>query len=177
MEKVLRTLKEGDYVFVLFGANDQKSPDPRNVEHYKARLHTLVKDVRARKATPVLVTSVERMRGAITPTLGEYPQTARDVAAETGAALIDLNAQSVKMYVALGPKLRAAFADFSHVNGFGGYQLARCAVDGIQANKLDLAKFIVDDHQPFIPSQPGDPGNFSVPPSPPRAVAAKPAGS
>jgi hypothetical protein len=39
-------------------------------------------------------------------------------------------------------------------------------VEGIKANKLGIAKFLVKDVPPFDPAHPDPVGSFKVPPSP-----------
>jgi lysophospholipase L1-like esterase len=176
VEKVLTSLKRGDYVFVQFGHNDQKDRATNAVVTYKANLKKLVADTRERGATPVLVTSMERMAGLERDTLAEYPATVRLVAKEDGVALIDLHALSRKFYRALGGYLKQAFQDGTHHNNYGSYELAKCVVTGIQANHLPLAKFIVEDMPVFDPEHPDPIETFSVPPSP-AAASEKPEGN
>jgi lysophospholipase L1-like esterase len=176
VEKVLTSLKRGDYVFVQFGHNDQKDRATNAVAIYKANLKKLVADTRERGATPVLVTSMERMAGLERDTLAEYPATVRLVAKEDGVALIDLHAQSRKLYRALGGHLKQAFQDGTHHNNYGSYELARCVVEGIKSNHLPIAKSIVDDVLPFDPVHPDPIETFSVPPSP-SAATEKPDGN
>jgi len=126
--KVLSAIQAGDYLFVQFGHNDMKDRATNAVAVYKANLQQLVRDVRAKGATPVLVTSMERKGGVTRETLAEYPQTVRDVAREDGVALVDLHAMSRKLYAALGAELDGAFQDGTHHNAYGSYEMARCVV-------------------------------------------------
>ena len=77
---------------------------------------------------------------------------------------------SVAFYEALGPaKAPLAFSggtDVTHHSAYGAYELAKCVVEGIRANKLDLARFIKDDYQTFDPAHPDSPETFNIPPSP-----------
>ncbi len=165
VEKVFTSLRAGDYVFVQFGHNDQKDLAPDALAVYRANLKQLVADIRARGATPVLVTSMERMAGVEKDTLGEYPATVRSVATETGAALIDLHAMSRVFYKALGPDLKTAFQDGTHHNAYGSYELAKCVVAGIRENRLGLVKYLADDVPLFDPAHPDPVGEFHLPAS------------
>jgi lysophospholipase L1-like esterase len=176
VEKVLTSLRTGDYVFVQFGHNDQKDNAADALAVYKANLHKLVRDVRARGATPVLVTSMERTSGVEKDTLAGYPAAMQEVATEETAPLIDLHALSRTFYQALGPNLKRAFQDGTHHNAYGSYELARCIVEGIKANNLGLASFLVEDMPPFDPSHPDSLESFNVPASPQHS-AQKPEGS
>lgn len=146
LDKLLSRARPGDWVMIQFGHNDQKIQWPQTYAEaattYRAWLRTYLAEIRRRGATPLLVTSPERRNfddaGRIVPTLGDYPDAVRAVAREDHVALIDLNAMSVRVYQALGPKdaLRA-FADDgrdkTHFNEYGAQQLARCVVEGLRA--------------------------------------------
>jgi hypothetical protein len=70
-------------------------------------------------------------------------------------------------YEALGPEdSRKAFVDNTHHNSYGSYELAKCFVEGIKANRLGIARFLVRDVPPFNPAHPDPVDLFKVPPSP-----------
>jgi lysophospholipase L1-like esterase len=188
LEKILSTIKAGDYLFIQFAHNDQK-PGGAYVEPfttYKEQLQHYIGEARRRGAIPILVTSMHRRSfdadGKLANTLGDYPAAIRQTAAEEKAALIDLNAMSKAFYEALGPEGSAkAFViypagafpgqtselkDNSHFNNYGAYELARCIVEGIKVNKLGIAKFLADDGGPFDPGRPDPPDRWSLPLSP-----------
>jgi lysophospholipase L1-like esterase len=154
LEKVLSTMKAGDYLFIQFGHNDQKERGA-NVgafTTYKASLKLFIAKTRKLGGIPVLVTPIARRffegEGTIRNTLGDYPQAVREVAAEEKVALIDLNARSARFYESLGPeKSKTAFVgnDNTHTNAYGALELARCVADAIGESKLDLAKYLVDE--------------------------------
>jgi lysophospholipase L1-like esterase len=176
VEKVLTSLKPGDYVFIQFGHNDQKDRATNALAGYKRNLEKLLADIRERKATAVLVTSMERMAGIEKDTLGDYPSTMQEVAKQNDVALIDLHAMSRVLYRALGPQLKQAFQDGTHHNAYGSYELAKCVIEGIRQNRLPLAKHIVDDVPPFAPAHPDSLATFDIPASPSQA-SLKPEGS
>jgi lysophospholipase L1-like esterase len=164
-EKVLSLVRPGDYVFFQFGHNDMKDRATNALATYKSNLEALVDKLSAAGATPVLVTSMERKAGIKKDTLAGYPQTVWDIAAAKKVALIDLHAVSKVFYRALGPDLGKAFQDGTHHNNYGSYELAKCVVEGIRQDRLDLAKFIVDDVPPFDPAKPDSAADFRVPAS------------
>jgi lysophospholipase L1-like esterase len=164
-DKIFSLMKPGDYLFIQFGHNDQKSKETNALAIYKANLKKIVARTRKLGGTPVLVTSMERKAGVEKDTLGGYPQTVRDVAQEDGVALVDLNAMSRTFYRALGANLDKAFQDGTHHNNYGSYELAKCVVAGIQHAKLPLAKSIVPDFY-FDPAKPDDVNRFEMAVSP-----------
>jgi lysophospholipase L1-like esterase len=173
VDKVLGDMRRGDYLLVQFGHNDmkQKGPGVGAFTSYKADLEKLVTDTRAHGGTPVLVTSMNRKSfdpaGQVVNTLRDYPDAVRAVAKEMNVPLIDLNAVSKTLYEAIGkPNIDKAFVDGTHHNAYGSYELARCVIEGIRQNKLDLARFIVDDLPPFDPAHPDPIDTFKVPASP-----------
>lgn len=175
LEKVLSTMKKGDYLFVQYGHNDMKDRATNAVALYKSNLQKFVRDTRGKGGIPVLVTSMERKGGVDHDTLNEYPATVREVAREEQTALIDLHAMSRTLYNALGRQLDKAFQDGTHHNNYGSYELAQCIVEGIKQNKLDLARFIAEDHRGFDPVHPDSVEDFVMPTSP-GATGARPLG-
>jgi lysophospholipase L1-like esterase len=183
LDKVLSLIKQGDYLFIQYGHNDQKEKGEGvgAFTTYKADLKMFVAEARKRGATPVLLTSVNRRnfndQGQVYSTLGDYPEAVRQVAREEKVALIDLNAMSKAFYEALGPEKSAlAFkeGDGTHHNNYGAYELARCVVEGIKANNLGAAKFLAKDVAAFDPSRPDPPENFKIPASPLRSEVKPP---
>jgi lysophospholipase L1-like esterase len=182
LDKVLGTMKPGDYLFLQFGHNDQKERGPGvgAFTTYKADLKRFVADARRQGGKPVLVTSMHRRRfggaGKVVETLGDYPEAVRQVAKEEGVPLIDLHAMSRPLYEALGAEgSKQAFVDNTHHNNYGSYELARCVVEGVRRGVPGLVQFLADDVPPFDPVRPDPVEGFRVPASPP--AAAKPDGS
>ncbi len=146
LDKLLSTLKAGDWVMIQFGHNDQKVQWPQTYAEaattYRSWLRTYIAEVRRHGATPILVTSPERRNfdeaGHIVPSLGEYPDAVRAVAREERVALIDLNSSSLRYYETLGPeRARSAFADEgrdkTHHSETGAAALAGFVVEGLRA--------------------------------------------
>jgi lysophospholipase L1-like esterase len=148
LEKILDSLKKGDYLFVQFGHNDQNQK--REVATYKATLQRYIAEARNRGATAVLLTPIRRRTfdkdGKSTNTLGDYPDAVRKLAAEERVMLIDLNAMSGDFYEALGASgSKNAFVDNTHTNPYGAYAFARYIAEQIKNSELGLASQVVDD--------------------------------
>ncbi|HKF57048.1 MAG TPA: rhamnogalacturonan acetylesterase, partial [Blastocatellia bacterium] len=163
LDKVLSLIKPDDYLFIQYGHNDEKERGEGvgAFTTYKADLERFVTEARKRGGIPVLITPMHRRTfdsaGKITNSHGDYPEAVRQAAREDNVPLIDLNAMSKSFYEALGPEAsKQAFApgDGTHHNSYGSYELARCIVEGIKANKLGISKYLVDDVMPFDPSHP-----------------------
>ncbi|WP_314214492.1 rhamnogalacturonan acetylesterase [Pseudarthrobacter equi] len=105
---------EFDLVLLQFGHNDQKKQHLAARTGYAANLRTMVGEVRALGAAPVLCTSVERrhfrdapsssagMGDVLEESLEDYPEVVRELGLELGVPVIDLNAWTRELYVRLG---------------------------------------------------------------------------
>ncbi|KAK0360833.1 hypothetical protein LTR94_025771, partial [Friedmanniomyces endolithicus] len=97
------------WVLIQFGHNDQpgNSRSTELAQEFPGYIRRYVDDVRAAGATPVLVTPLVRRTfqdGRLINDLEPWAEAVRKVAAETDAALIDLNALSLEAIEALGPQ-------------------------------------------------------------------------
>ena len=184
LDKVLSLMKKGDYLILQFGHNDSKANWPQTYVEagttYKAYMKAYIAEVRRRGATPIIVDPMQRhqfdAQGKVRNSHGGYPQAVREVATEEHVPFIDLTAMSVAFYESMGPeKSWAAFSggkDATHHSAYGAYELAKCIVQGIKDNHLDLANYIVDDFGTFDPAHPDPVASFDVPPSPGRSTQA-----
>ncbi len=183
--KIMSVIKPGDFFFMQFNHNDQK-PGAVPLDKYKEILTSFVTQVRAKNAVPVIVTAQHRRSfdasGHITNSLGDYPDAARQVAADTHAYLIDLTAMSKVLFEAMGdegskhafmyfpantfPGQTREYADNTHFNGYGAYELARCIVNGIRENKMYIAAHIDPSVPVFDPAKPDPFATFYLPPTP-----------
>lgn len=113
-DALLEAAGEGDPVLIQFGHNDQKRPHLAARTGYAANLRTMVTEVGALGAVPVLCTSVERRHFLASATasatagdvleqsLEDYPEVVRELAAELHVPLIDLNSWTRGIYTRLG---------------------------------------------------------------------------
>jgi len=167
-EKLLSEIHPGDYVLMQFGINDQRQP----VAKFKSFFPKFIADTRAHGATPVLVSSQNLRRlgpkGEGIQTLRGFPEAMKEAAAENHAAFIDLNAMSMQLYAAWGQeRMVKSFVDGTHQNMYGSYELSKCVVMGILADKLPFADGnLADDWKPFDPAHPDPMEDFHLPPDP-----------
>jgi lysophospholipase L1-like esterase len=185
LAKVFSRMQAGDYLFLQFGHNDQKL-NAVSLADYKMLLTETIAKTRARGATPVLVTSMNRRSfdgaGKIVNSLSPYTEAVREMAAAQQTALIDLNALSKTLFEAMGPDLSMkafmhypanaypnqteAISDDTHFNGYGAYELARCVVHGMREAKLPLLEFLRSDAIDFDPARPDPQPYFHLPATP-----------
>ena len=180
LDKLLSQMKRGDYLLIQFGHNDEKVNWPQTYVEanttYKSYLKVFIAEARRRGAIPVLCSPVQRRQfdsaGKIRNSHGDYPAAVRDVAKEENVAFIDLSTLSATFYEALGPqKAYLAFAgtgpnrDATHHDNYGSYEIAKCVVQGLRDNHLDLANHLVDDFKGFDPAHPDDVDTWTIPAS------------
>ncbi|MDA3615202.1 rhamnogalacturonan acetylesterase [Polluticaenibacter yanchengensis] len=108
-DKIAKEAREGDYVFIQFGHNDEskeKVDRYTTPEQYKANLARFVNDTRAAKAIPILVTPVSRRKfdkaGNQLETHKEYSPLVKQVADSLKVLFIDLDTKSRELYQKMG---------------------------------------------------------------------------
>lgn len=167
-KSVTDSLSEGDYVFIQFGHNDgakeEKYKDRYTpVEDYKKNLMLFITESRAKKASPVLVTPVSRMKfdkdGNAQETHAEYTNAVYEVAKQSNTPMIDLDKKSRDLYQKLGPECAKMLfmqiepnvnpiypdgqKDNTHFNELGAREIAQLVLEGIRSLNLPLTGHIV----------------------------------
>ena len=196
LDKILSTLKKGDYVFVEFGHNDEKEHRPGDGAwyHYQYQLKIFVDQVREKGAEIVFCTPTQRRqfdtdKRTIKNTHGDFPAAMKMVAEKENVKVIDLNAKTKTLFEALGyedskralvhyPKevYGKELADNTHFNTFGAYEVAMCVVMGMKELQLPFVQYLRDDWHDFDPAQPDDWQSFKWAPAP-MTEATKPDGN
>ena len=186
LEKILKTLKKDDYVFVEFGHNDEKEHRPGDGAwyHYQYQLKIFIDEVRKVGAQIVFCTPTQRRQfendgKSIRDTHGDFPAAMKQVAEREQVPLIDLTTMTTQLYLATGPEeskhmlvhypketYGRELADNTHFNPFGANQVAKCVVMGIKQLHLPLVKYLRDDWSDFNPNHPDDWRSFEWAPSP-----------
>jgi lysophospholipase L1-like esterase len=186
LDKLMQTMRPGDYLFIQFGHNDQKTQSPAYAApfgDYQEYLRKFIREARVRGAIPVLVTPMLRRKfddkGHIINTHGDYPEAMRQVAEEELVALIDLFEMSRILYEALGPDdskelfvyypagtfpgQEGDLKDDSHHSSYGAYELAKCIVNGIREKLPELALALRHDIPEFDPAHPDPFSSWHLP--------------
>ncbi|HBE41311.1 MAG TPA: rhamnogalacturonan acetylesterase [Bacteroidales bacterium] len=191
-KQVMNMMKPGDYLFIEFGHNDQKEngPDDGAFKSYSESIRLFVNDFREKGGIPVIVSPANRRSfgedGKLTNSPGDYPEAAKKVAEELKVAFIDLNAMTKTLYEAMGPEnskklfviypagsfpgQKEALDDNTHFNTYGAYQLAKCIIEGVKNNKLELRNFLIKGLPSYNPSKPDPFESFGLPLSPQSPV-------
>ncbi|NJB71821.1 lysophospholipase L1-like esterase [Saonia flava] len=165
-DSILRTLKNGDYVLIQFGHNDQKIKDPKRYTNpntaYYSNLTRFVNETREKGAFPILFSSIVRRNfnenGTLVDTHGQYPFVARMVARELNVPFIDLQflteqmeesyglENSKKLHLHFGPGEHPYYPqgkeDNTHLSILGATLVAQMVVQELRVQRLPLAKFL-----------------------------------
>lgn len=185
LDKILATLKKGDYVFVEFGHNDEKEKKPGDGAwyHYQYQLKIFVDQVRKKGADIVFCTPTQRRafnddKKTLMNTHGDFPAAMKMVAEKENVPLIDLNSLTKTFFETLGyedskralvhyPKemYGRELADNTHFNPYGAYEVAKCVVMGMKQLNLPVVQYLRADWQDFNPAQPDDWKTFKWAPS------------
>jgi lysophospholipase L1-like esterase len=162
------SLQEGDYVFIQFGHNDEAKEEKYKerytpVPDYKNNLIKFITETRAKKAIPVLITPVSRMRfdkeGKALETHVEYSAAVWEIGKVYDVPVIDLDAKSRNLFQQYGPEYAKMFfmqlepmqhpnypdgqKDNTHFNEFGARRMAELVLAEIRNLKLELAERVV----------------------------------
>lgn len=158
--------KEGDYVFIQFGHNDEsveKKERYSTPDTFKMNLAKFIKETREKKATPVLFTPVSRRKfdkdGNAVATHEQYSALVREVAKEMNVLFIDLDDKSRALYQQFGaenskllflqlqpgehPNYPEGKNDNTHFNELGARLIAQLVLAEIKNLNLELAERIV----------------------------------
>ncbi len=164
-QPIFDNLREGDYVFIQFGHNDEskeKTDRYTSPEDYKKNLVLFITQSRNKKAIPVLLTPVSRRKfdkeGKAMETHEEYSKLVREVATQYKVPLIDLDEKSKELYQKFGeenskllfmqlepgehPNYPEGRNDNTHFNELGARKIAQIVLTEIKNLKLGLADHI-----------------------------------
>ena len=167
-DKVKSNIRPGDYVFIEFGHNDEKSNKPAVYApawgSYQDNLRLYISTVREMGAIPVLFTPVARRNfdenGVLDETThGEYPAAMKAVAAETGTVLIDMETATLDWIREAGDTASRAYfmwlkpgenpaypegrSDNTHSNPRGARRNCEIVSDSLRVRLPELAPYLV----------------------------------
>jgi lysophospholipase L1-like esterase len=154
-------MKEGDYVFIQFGHNDEakdKGERYATPDTFKMNLTRFIKDAREKKATPILLTPVSRRKfdkeGNAIATHEQYSALVKEVVKETNVLFIDLDEKSRALYQRFGMETSKLFflqlqpgehpnypdgkTDNTHFTEMGARLIAQLVLQELKALNIDL---------------------------------------
>lgn len=163
-EAILTTLKEGDFVLIEFGHNDEKIDKPEigtSLNEFKTNLIKYIQETQAKKANPVLLTPIARRNfknGVLTDTHKGYPDVVRKLSDSLHIPLIDMQRKTEKVLSSLGDepsKKLFNYVDSGHVNyptgkkddthlsPYGAKVVAGLVAEGIKETKINLGNHLL----------------------------------
>ena len=178
LKKIVSLMKEGDYILMEFGHNDQKEKRPGSgaFYNYVYALKQFVDEARAKGVTPIFVTPTQRRsfdkNGKIQETHANYPEAMRWTAKDLNVPLIELHEMTRVFFETLGvdeskralvhypaktyPGQQTAFEDNTHFNPYGAFEISKMIVEGMKLLNLPMVKYLRTDYISFSPSVPDD---------------------
>nr|WP_224772556.1 Ig-like domain-containing protein [Pelagicoccus enzymogenes] len=171
-DNVKAELSPGDYLMVQFGHNDRDwSKEERYTppEDYKVYLAQYVNEARALGVEPILVTPMVMnawrngaMRNVFTESGNDYAGSMKEVAAELGVPLVDLNAKSHAFFSALDydtagrfyfntyvageyPNFPNGSGDGTHFQEMGALLMAKMIAEGLRELQADPVAGVLAD--------------------------------
>lgn len=176
LDKIMATLRAGDYVLCEFGHNDQKEHGAGAGAWYNFsyNLKQFIDRVRQRGANIVFVTPTQRRfftaDGKIKETHGDYPDAMRAVARREHVPVIELHNLTRTFFETLGveqskralvqyaagtfPGQTTALADNTHFNPYGAYEVARMVAVGMHELGLPIAANLDREAWQYSPAHP-----------------------
>ncbi len=135
----------GDWVLIQFGHNDKTTTSAT----FQANITQMVKDAKAKGATPVLVSPPARATFSgqtLTDQSGLHAADMQAVATAQGVAYIDLTSLTTAWYNQIGPKAwqqyHALGTDMTHTNAAGAAKIAGFVEAAIKSQNIGLAKYL-----------------------------------
>ena len=165
-QKVVDGAKEGDYVLIQFGHNDEakdKKERYATEDTFKMNLIKFIQESRAKKAIPVLFTPVSRRKfndaGEAQETHVEYSAYVKQVAETEKVLFIDLDTKSRLLYQQYGkefskqlflqlkagehPNYPKGKEDNTHFNELGARLIAQLVLQELRNLNIDLNQRII----------------------------------
>ena len=143
-------LKEGDYLFIQFGHNDQKTQ--AGIDSYKTNLMKFIAEARSAKATPILFSPVARrayLNDRNKPTTLADPgfegldQQARDLAAAEQVAFVDLTKLAIEYYATVDAStLFASSSEIAHFNVTGATAVSKLVAGALEAGTMPVTSIV-----------------------------------
>lgn len=165
-KSIMDEAKEGDYVIIQFGHNDEsveKKERYATPDTFKMNLTRFIKETRNKKAIPILFTPVSRRKfdkeGHAIETHKEYSALVKKVAKEQNALFIDLDELSRTLYQQFGeekskllflqlepgehPNYPDGKLDNTHFNELGARLIAQLVLKELKKLNIELTQRVI----------------------------------
>ena len=168
LDRMAAELKAGDTVLIQFGHNDASADRPERYvspDGYKANLQRMIDVARQAGAQPVLLTPVTRRSfrdGKAKADFAVYSIAARELAAEAGVPLIDLESASGHWLESMGeegsrpyflhyapedqvPAFPQGISDDTHFSELGARAIADVVASELRALDLPVSELVLEE--------------------------------
>ena len=165
-KSVIDEAKEGDYIFIQFGHNDEakeKGERYATPDTFRMNLKSFIAEAREKKAIPVLFTPVSRRKfdkeGKALETHAEYALYVKEVAQQQNALFIDLDTKSRELYQQFGtehskllflqlkpgehPNYPDGREDNTHFSELGARLIAQLVLKELKGLNIELTERII----------------------------------
>lgn len=160
-QEVMDQLKEGDYVLIEFGHNDEKIEKPAvgtSLDEFRDNLARFINDTKEKKAIPVLMTPICRRNfknGILTDTHKGYPDVVRKLADSLRVPLVDMQRKTEQLLTSLGDEGSKVLFNYvepgnanypegkkddTHLSPMGAKKIAGLAVEGLKESVPAIAE-------------------------------------
>jgi lysophospholipase L1-like esterase len=160
---VLDSLKEGDFVIIQFGHNDEKPDSTLHTVAYgsfKDNLKKFVEESRLKGAHPIICSSIIRRHfdenNKLVDTHGDYISAAKESATETHTPYVDMEKLSKELVLEMGPDYSKAIYNFhgrkkdsTHPNYRGAKVFAYLFALEVNSQDLPLKQYL-DINRPLL---------------------------
>jgi len=168
-DTILKTLKEGDFVIIQFGHNDEVPTKSRYTppKEFQKLLRQYVAESREKGASPLLLTPITRRQfnedGKVKETHEQYSALMREVAKSEEVPLIDMDRKSQALLEKIGedkstllflqlepgqnPNYPDGVTDNTHFSETGARMMAELVLQGFKELDHELAKYIVEGEE------------------------------
>ncbi|WP_099363531.1 SGNH/GDSL hydrolase family protein [Fredinandcohnia onubensis] len=152
LNDILMTGKEGDYLFIQFGHNDESTDESDRFgrgsteQMYASYIHDIfIPAIRARGIIPIFVTPMSRIDGTLADDgiyhnsfhKRKFPDILKKAGEELQIPVIDLNTRSLEYYNEIGPQATSAMFMSIEAGETPGKTNDGTYANGHPANKID----------------------------------------
>ena len=184
-DKIMESCREGDYLLIQLGTNDEKSKghdpmwdeDDRSGDWVRTHsdastdyvwgLATMALEAKRHGMIPVIVspmTKIDRRSAKATELMTPYGQNASKAAELADCQFIDLWSISRSLIEALGGDALLMYADGTHTDNYGAYLFSLAIANALKSGVMSSEGLIRDDLPSFDARNPHPlPSEFSCP--------------
>lgn len=156
---VEQAMRPGDFLFIQFGHNDEKTDEARHTDPdttFRENLRLFIDAAKRRGAYPVLITPIARRlfdeKGHFLPgSHGAYPAAVKETAAEAGIPVVDLTTETEAYLAGLGDEPSKPLfmwpKDNTHLKPEGAVKMAGFLARGLEALGAPYRELLAGDDE------------------------------